>query len=164
MKGLISNHTSFLDAIVTVLAIPSTVRPLGKIELKKFPLLGIVIGIFGVFVDRKNAESRKKSVQNMKKVIENGDNILIFPEGTMNRTDKKLQDFYDGAFRIAKETGIEIVPLVINGANRLLPPSKFYLMPGKVSVEVGAPVNTNSYSMEELKSFCYQWIYDRVEK
>ncbi|MDH5379578.1 MAG: 1-acyl-sn-glycerol-3-phosphate acyltransferase [Cyclobacteriaceae bacterium] len=158
----VCNHTSFLDAIVTPLAIPGAVRPLGKKELKKFPLLGIVIGRFGVFVDRKDQASRKESLGNMSKVAESGDNVLIFPEGTTNRTGKPLQDFYDGAFKIAKETNLDIVPMVVLNAANLLPPSKISLRPGVVYVEVGDPISCKNHTVKELKEISRNWILSRV--
>jgi 1-acyl-sn-glycerol-3-phosphate acyltransferase len=60
-------------------------------------------------------------VEELKIDLGNGQSILIFPEGTMNRSDAPLSEFYDGAFRLAIETQTAIVPMVILNARKLLP-------------------------------------------
>ena len=136
----ISNHTSFLDAVALVQAIPGAIKPLGKVELLRIPIMGWVIGRFAVIVDRGSKESRRESMKKLAAAVHDKDSILIFPEGTMNRTSEPLQKFYEGAFRIAREAQVPIKPIVIQNAGKLLPPSKLRLLPGKVRLTFGPPI------------------------
>lgn len=117
----VCNHNSYLDAIAVVLAIPGSFKPLGKIEMVKTPIFGMIYRRVVVLIDRKSQESRARSVEELKIDLGNGQSILIFPEGTMNRSDEPLSEFYDGAFRLAIETQTAIVPMVILNARKLLP-------------------------------------------
>lgn len=120
----VCNHNSYLDAIAVVLAVPGSFKPLGKIEMVKTPIFGMIYRRVVVLIDRKSQESRARSVEELKIDLSNGQSILIFPEGTMNRSDAPLSEFYDGAFRLAIETQTAIVPMVILNARKLLPRNK----------------------------------------
>jgi 1-acyl-sn-glycerol-3-phosphate acyltransferase len=70
--------------------------------------------------------------------------VIFFPEGHRSR-DGKLQPFYSGAFRLAQETGVSIVPLCITGTDNMLPPGHFFLHPAKVRLKALSPVNPADY-------------------
>lgn len=80
-----------------------------------------------VVVDRSSNESRKKSLDRLKDILNMGINILVFPEGTQNRTKELLQPFKDGAFRIAADTQKPLLPMVVIGAGKLMPPGTIRL-------------------------------------
>lgn len=145
-----SNHTSFLDVPGLCLGVPTQFRPLAKRELLKIPVFGWIVRVAAIIVDRSSTESRKKSVKKLKQVLGEGISILIFPEGTQNRTDQPLQPFYDGAFRIAVEAGAPIMPIVITNAGKLMPPNSLKIKPGKIKVIFGEEVDTSGYSLSEL--------------
>jgi 1-acyl-sn-glycerol-3-phosphate acyltransferase len=115
------NHSSYLDSIAVVRVIPQSFKPLGKVEMVKIPIFGLVYKKLVVLIDRASKESREKSVKSLKMEIMNGLSILIFPEGTMNKGDQLLGDFYDGAFRIAIETQTPIMPLTIINTKEIMP-------------------------------------------
>lgn len=69
-----------------------------------------------------------------------GINILIFPEGTQNRTKEMMQPFKDGAFRIAMDTEKPILPMVVIGAGKLMPPGTIRLRPGRIKIIVGKEI------------------------
>jgi 1-acyl-sn-glycerol-3-phosphate acyltransferase len=127
----VANHISFLDAA----AIPKTfrfaIRPLGKVEMAKVPLFGFIYKKAIVTVDRSSPQNRTRSVQILKSILRKGISILVFPEGTFNETGKPLKEFYDGAFRIAIETGTPLKPvLLLDTYSRLHYSSVFSLTPG----------------------------------
>jgi 1-acyl-sn-glycerol-3-phosphate acyltransferase len=95
-------------------------------------------------------ESRKRSMTYLKKMLDLGINILIFPEGTQNRSGQLLQPFYDGAFRIAIETQQPIMPMAVLGAGRLMPPGKFSVLPGRIRIVVGEEVPTNGLTIDDV--------------
>jgi len=146
----ISNHTSFLDIPGITMMIKGQFRPLAKKELKKLPVFGWIAQAASVIVDRSSNESRRKSMEHLKKILEMNIPILIFPEGTQNRTAELLQPFYDGAFRIAIETQQPIMPVVIIGAGRLMPPGKFFIQPGKIKIVVGNEITTEGLQLKDV--------------
>ncbi len=108
----VSNHISFLDAAFIIDVIRQPFRPLGKIEIQKVPVFGIIYKVVVVVVDRSSPENRAKSMRELKEVIKKGISILIFPEGTFNETQHPLKECYDGAFRLAIETQTPIKPML----------------------------------------------------
>ncbi len=130
----VSNHTSFLDIPGLWMLIPGDFRPIAKKELLKIPVFGFIVKSAAVIVDRSSHESRKKSVEYAKMILSHGISMLIFAEGTQNRTKEVLQPFKDGAFRIAIDTQTPILPIIIIGAGKLMPPGTLNLSPGKIKV------------------------------
>lgn len=147
---IISNHTSFLDTPAIPQAIDAPFKALAKKELTKIPIFGIIIKTITEVVDRSNPQSRQKSKNRLNEVLTNENSILVFPEGTMNRTDKPLQGFYDGAFRIAIDAQAPILPVVIKGAAKLMKPSSFLMKPGKVYVKLLEPISTKGLVQKDL--------------
>ncbi|MEM9391968.1 MAG: lysophospholipid acyltransferase family protein, partial [Bacteroidota bacterium] len=97
----------------------------------------------------------------LKKHIQSGISLLIFAEGTQNRTKQPLTPFYDGAFRLAQETQTPLMPMVVINAGKLMPPSSINIRPGKIKVIFGEPVAVNENSVvSELK----QTTYDQMLK
>src|SRR5687768_6992279 len=125
----VSNHTSFLDIPGVRMIIPGQFRPLAKKELKKIPIFSWIAQTATIIVDRTSPESRKKSIDRLKAALKAGISILIFVEGTQNRTKEILQPFHDGAFRIAVDTQEPLLPMVVVGAGRLMPPGTINLKP-----------------------------------
>jgi 1-acyl-sn-glycerol-3-phosphate acyltransferase len=115
-------------------------RPLAKKELLKIPVFGWITRATCVVVDRSSNESRKKSLNHLKEILTMGINILIFPEGTQNRSNEILQPFKDGAFKIAADTQKSLLPLVVVGAGQLMPPGTINLKPGLIKIIVGKEI------------------------
>ena len=128
----VSNHISYLDAAILVKAFRQPIRPLGRIELSKVPVFGFIYRNAIVTVDRSSPENRANSVRILKSVIRKGISVLVFPEGTFNKTHQPLKEFYDGAFRVAIETQTPIKPvLFLDAYSRLHYQGIFSLTPGK---------------------------------
>ena len=128
----VANHISYLDSAIIPKTFRHPVRPLGKVEMTRIPVFGFIYKNAIVTVDRSNPANRAKSVQLLKALLRKGISILVFPEGTFNMTHKPLKDFYDGAFRIAIETGTPIRPvLLLNSYDRMNYQTIFSLNPGK---------------------------------
>ena len=128
----ISNHISYLDTPVIVKTFRQNVRALGKIEMSKVPIFGFIYRKAIVTVDRSCAENRAKSVHILKATLQKDISILVFPEGTFNTTQKPLKEFYNGAFRIAIETGTPVKPvLFLDTYTRMNYESILSLNPGR---------------------------------
>jgi len=155
----IFNHRSFIDAPVIPIAIPQEIRAIGKKELSKVPFFGFVVSRVAVWVDRKDAASRKISVERLLKILGSGISIVVAPEGTRNDTPKTLLPFQRGAFRIAVETGIPILPMAVIGADRIMKRGSILLQPGKVQIYFSAPIDTKPYQAsgdyQSLSDKCY---------
>src|SRR5688572_6218585 len=161
----VSNHTSFLDIPGIRMIIPGQFRPLAKKELKKIPVFGWIASAATVIVDRSSHESRKKSIDRLKNMLRQGISILIFAEGTQNRTKEILQPFHDGAFRIAIDTQQPILPMVVIGAGKLMPPGTIDLKPGKIRIYVGNEIPTVGLTVKEvtaLKQTTFEQMKDLI--
>lgn len=147
----VSNHTSFLDIPGLTMLIPGQFRPLAKKELLKIPVFGWIARTAAIIVDRSSPESRKKSIDKLKGFLLRGISILIFVEGTQNRTTKLLQPFKDGAFRIAIDTQQPVLPIVVIGAGPLMPPGTINLKPGLIRIYVGKEIPTTGLTTQEVR-------------
>lgn len=137
----IFNHRSFLDAPIIPVTVPKEVRAIGKKELSKIPIFGLIVDRVAIWVDRSNPESRKKGLEAVKKLAHLGKSIIIAPEGTRNDTDTTLLPFKRGAFRLSVETQMEILPMAIIGADKILPKGSLLLSPGSVKVIFSKAMN-----------------------
>jgi 1-acyl-sn-glycerol-3-phosphate acyltransferase len=160
----VSNHNSYMDIPQMLKAIRRPMRILGKAEMGKVPVFGIVYNAAVVPVLRGSAEARAKSVAVLKSVLNKNISIFIAPEGTFNMTTAPLATFYDGAFRLAIETQTPIKPILfLDGVNRMHWRSVFALSPGKlrtVYLEEISPEGFTPYDVDLLK----QKVYELMEK
>lgn len=156
----ISNHNSYMDIPQMLKAIRSPLRILGKAEMGKVPVFGIIYNACVVPVLRGSTQARAKSVMMLKSVLNKEISVYIAPEGTFNMTDQPLIDFYDGAFRLAIETQTPIKPMLfLDGVKRMHWRSVFALTPGKlrtVYLEEVSPHGLTPYDVEQLKQKVYQ--------
>ena len=147
----VANHNSFLDAAVAVETIRQPFRALGKAEMAKIPVFGLIYRICVVIVQRDNAESRARSVRGLKTILKHGVSILVFPEGTFNDTGRPLKAFFDGAFRVAIETGTQICPILfLDDHDRMPFPPLFTLNPGPSRAVFLPPVSVDGMEMKDL--------------
>lgn len=161
------NHTSFLDAPGVRLMIPGEFRPMAKKELTRIPIFGWIVSSACIIVDRANAESRKRSLQQIIQILKQKISALIFVEGTQNRTNELLQPFKDGAFRMSFETNTPIVPMVIIGAADLMKPGEIKVKgPGTIKVIFGEPLYPNDFneSMAAFKEKTFQVMLNLIQQ
>lgn len=170
----VANHISYLDSAIIPKVFRQPVRPLGKAEMTRVPIFGTIYKYAIVTVDRSNPANRVRSVQLLKSVLRKGISVLVFPEGTFNESGQPLKDFYDGAFRIAIETGTPIQPvLLLDMYNRMHTNSVFSLNPGKSRAVFLPEIGVDGLSLseapllkekvfktmeEELKAYYVSWI------
>lgn len=147
----VSNHQSQLDILIAAVSSFNTFRFLAKAELTKLPVLGYIIKRLYVPVERKSKTERTKSVDTMRRSLQEGVSVYIYPEGTRNKTDKPLLDFYDGAFRLAIENQAPLAVLTIGDSRRLLNPLKFMdLRPGIIHCTWDKPIETTGMTLDDL--------------
>ena len=160
----VANHISYMDIPAAVRCIHQPVRALGKYEMVKYPIFGIIYKATVVLVDRKSAHKRAESVRALKTVLQQGVSIFIFPEGTFNETSHPLKGFYDGAFRIAIETQTPIKPILfLDTHERMHYRGFFELTPGRSRVVYLQEVNVQGYSIDQLHEL-KQKVYNQMEE
>ncbi len=147
----VANHISYMDIPCIIRCIHQPVRILGKAEMVKYPVFGIIYRMVVVLVDRSSPEKRAKSVRGLKAALNRHISIFIFPEGTFNETAAPLKDFFDGAFRIAIETQTPIKPILfIDTLERMHYRGIMQLIPGKCRTVYLAEVPVNGYTLKEV--------------
>lgn len=147
----IANHISYLDAPILAKSIRTPVRALGKVETAKVPLFGFIYKNAIVTVDRSSPENRRKSLAQLKATLARGISVFIFPEGTFNTTGQPLKELYDGAFRLALETGTALHPvLFVDSYERMPHESAWGLNPGRCRVVFLKPIAVDGLLMADL--------------
>lgn len=148
----IPTHTSWMDIPAIPLIANGPIKTLSKKEVGDMPIFGPVARLCAVMVDRSNPASRIRSIDTMRKALNAGTSLLIYPEGTVNKTQKPLAPFYDGAFKLAAESHRPLVPIVVKGCAKRMPPRSMLISPGLVKIRILPPVDTKSLSAEELSN------------
>jgi 1-acyl-sn-glycerol-3-phosphate acyltransferase len=148
---MVTNHNSFLDTPVSYVNIRAPFRTLAKRELLKVPIMGFIFKTSGVMVDRSSPESRKASYERMVESITLGETLMIYPEGTQNRTQEPMQPFFDGAFKLAVATQVPILPIVTINARRVMPQAQFgKIWPGVITQHFLEPISTVGMTPEDV--------------
>ncbi len=150
-----SNHHSYLDILLPYLVIPHYFIFLGKREIQNAPLFNIFFKGMNILVDRKSNIDSHKAFTRAGEEIEKGRSIFIFPEGGIMSRDHFLHGFKNGAFRLAIEKQVPIVPITYKNNFRLLQTGSFLMAdarPGISHVVVHEPISTKGMSMEDLVS------------
>lgn len=159
------NHGSTADIIIGAAAMTNRYRPLGKKELTQIPLMGYMFKKAVVLVDRSDPDSRKESMDTMREIIKQQFSIMIAPEGTRNRTPLPLQPFKDGAFRLAIEFNLPLVPMVLLNTRKLYPNNSWLLERCELKCHFLKPVSTDGLTEEDvepLKNQIHKLIEDYV--
>ena len=153
---VVCNHNSMLDIPVSFPFLPRANKTIAKKSLSKIPIFGWIYSIGTVLVDRNDSKSRQDSYDKMKYVLNHGLDMLIYPEGTRNKTSAPLKSFYDGAFKLAIETQKPIVPVVLLNTKKMLPAKPvMYFKPGKITMHILPPVFPENHSIDSLKKTVY---------
>ncbi|WP_420388411.1 lysophospholipid acyltransferase family protein [Roseivirga sp.] len=159
------NHTSFLDAPAIPIAIPSSLVALGKKELSQIPVFGWITGRFAIWVDRSDPESRKAGSQRLKQLLSGGTSVLVAPEGTRNNTDEPLLPFRYGPFRLAIESQIPILPVIIHNAGKLMKRGSLLLTPGVVHSYCLPEISVEGLTeddLDELTNSTYELMKNKI--
>lgn len=154
---VVCNHNSFMDPPLSSPGIPTANKTIAKVEMSRIPLFGIVYKRGSVLVDRKSEDSRKQSYAQMKKVLDMGLHMCIYPEGTRNKTSEPLRPFHDGAFRLAVETDKPIIPAVLFYTKKVLPADKtFFFWPHKVEMHFLPAISSTGKQTQQLKQEVFE--------
>ncbi|HOW87556.1 MAG TPA: lysophospholipid acyltransferase family protein [Candidatus Omnitrophota bacterium] len=165
---VVANHQSLIDILVACAALPIHFKFLAKRELFFIPFMGWAMALAGYIpVDRASHKSGRSAMQRISAVLKKGISVLLFPEGTRS-PDGKIHAFKMGAFKLAKDNGVEILPVVMDGTGQALP-KKSWLIKHKSTfvVSIGKPVSLadlGDSSLEEMKEKIRHEMIGRLEK
>ena len=128
-----------------------------KKELEKIVLVGFACKKAGhVFVDDSSMHGIKKTIEDAEKTIGNGMSVVIFPEGSRS-FDGKMIPFKRGAFMLASEFGLPVVPITINGSFKALPRTTYNITPTTITLTIHKPIypGPNGFNTKALMKQCY---------
>ncbi len=157
------NHTSLIDPFLLVILSKNPIVFVGKKELAKIPVFGFFYKKAIIVVDRSSAESRKRVFKEAKRRLQNGVSIAIFPEGLVPTEDVVLSPFKKGAFSLAIEFKIPIVPQVYYDCKRLFSWNFFKGGVGVLRVHQHKFVETKDFTlddMDDLKDKTFNLMYN----
>ena len=144
------NHQSFIEVPLLVTYLKHNFAYLAKKELFKYPIWKQGITLIGVVpIDRSNTQSAVESARLATEKLRNGKSYVIYPEGTRSR-DGRLLPFKKGAFMMAIEAGVPIVPVSISGSTKIMPKGEIKIFPSTVYITVHEPISTAGYSRENI--------------
>ena len=146
---VVSNHESFAD-ILLISNLPWEMKWLSKAELFRIPLLGWMMRLAGdVPVRRGFGPSAVEAIEQCRRILRNNVSVMIFPEGTRSTTGRMLP-FKDGAFRLAVEAGVPVLPLVVAGSGTALPKKGWKMGRSDAEVRVLEPVPTEGLTLDDV--------------
>lgn len=127
---LVANHLSLMDIPLLYGWLPLDLKWIMKKEVRKIPVIGGATAMLGhIFLDRSNREAAIRELQRVKEDLQPGTSILFFPEGTRSRNGK-LQAFKMGAFHMARDLDVPVLPITLVGNDAILTPDGMDLFPG----------------------------------
>lgn len=159
---VVANHQSHYDILALYGWLDMDFRWVMKQELRKIPFFGLACAKLGhVFVDRSNIRRANESISRVKNQITNGTSILFFPEGTRSSGIKMLP-FKRGAFKMACELDLPVLPISINGSGRILPSRTLNLLPGSAEIIIHPPIPIDGRSDKELSALAREVIASKL--
>ena len=146
---VVSNHESFTD-ILLISHLPWEMKWLSKAELFRIPIMGWMLWLVGdIPVKRGFGPSALEAMARCRKALDNRVSVMIVPEGTRSRTSELLP-FKDGAFRLAIEAGVPILPLAVSGTRTALPKHDWRFGRSVAEVQVLEPVETAGLTLADV--------------
>jgi 1-acyl-sn-glycerol-3-phosphate acyltransferase len=162
------NHTSKLDNMTLVGKLGIDMIFLGLESFKKIPLFGYFLKTIDIPVNPKNKTQAAIAYRRVLATLEDGKNMIIFPEGTISRITPTLSKFKSGAFKLAIEAQVDILPVTVIGHWKSLPENKkFRFWPGTLIHYVHGPISTKDMTLEDvdtLKQKVFDIIASKLEE
>lgn len=146
----VSNHTSYSDAILHTAILPAGTAIIGKAELFHFkPFRALLLKLGHFLVNRSDIVKDLSNLKHMAEHLKAGKSLMIFPEGTFTQIPGLLP-FKSGAFKLAVENNIPIVPVTLRGTRKFLPDSSYLLHPTKIEVIASKPIKPKGKGWKEI--------------
>ncbi|MBP1668682.1 MAG: plsC [Bacteroidetes bacterium] len=147
---VISNHVSLYDIFLIYGWLGIDIKWVMKKELRKIPGVGFGSRKVGhIFLDRSNRIAAVESLNEAKRRLVSGTSVVMFPEGTRSVTGK-IGTFKRGAFKLALDLGLPILPLTLVDTIKIMPTNTLNIMPGRVKMIIHEPIDIKKYTEETL--------------
>ncbi|WP_410795628.1 lysophospholipid acyltransferase family protein [Parabacteroides sp. FAFU027] len=148
----VANHQGAFDIFLIYGFLNHNFRWIMKQELRSLPFVGAACASAGhIFVDRSNPKSIKESLENARKQLSGGLSVVVFPEGSRTQTGK-IGRFKKGAFQLATDLNLPIVPISIDGPFRIMPRGAHTLRPMHLKLVIHEPISTDDLSVDDIPS------------
>jgi len=146
-----SNHASLFDIPCVLAGVPDQIRIIYKRELETIPFFGwgLKWGHY-IGVERTSVSSAMQSLAEAARKIREGASVLLYAEGTRTK-DGRLQSFKRGAFKLAAEAGVPVIPLTINGTFRILRRGSLVVRPTRVHLHLEEPILSDGTQGKEAE-------------
>ena len=162
----VANHQSMFDVWLVYGWLPVIFKWLMKAELRKVPFVGTGCKAAGhIFIDRRSTKAAMESLKEVEKQLVNGVCTVIFPEGTRS-LNGEVGRFKRGAFQIAWDLGLPIIPLSLDGCYEVLPKGKPFVYRAPVHMHIGEPIDLKQFSdpNEAIEAVRNEVIAGRISK
>lgn len=166
----VPNHQSMFDVFLIYGFLGKNIKWVQKQELRKIPFVGKASEMAGhVFVDQSNLRNMKDTITKAEAQITEGVSMVVFPEGARTKTGK-MGRFKRGAFIIAKEMNLSVVPITLNGPFDVMKIHTYLINPGKLELVIHEPISLESVTeeqlptvMEEAREVIYKDLWDKYQ-
>jgi 1-acyl-sn-glycerol-3-phosphate acyltransferase len=162
---VIMNHLNIADMIALAYGLRVPAKTLIKKELLYIPFLGQMFGLACLPMDRSSKKARHASKVRLLKDLKAGISVLIFPEGTRNRSKGPLLPFYDGAFELALEAQVPILPVVLTNTKKINRVGTLLFQPGTLEITHLTPIITMGKTidqLDEIKQRAFDAMHDYI--
>jgi 1-acyl-sn-glycerol-3-phosphate acyltransferase len=149
-----ANHTSYLDIILSYCVLKQYFVFMGKQELKKVPLFNVFFRDMNILVNRKSITASYQALQRAANELRKKNSIILFPEGTISRKAPILKDFKSGAFKLAIDEQVEIIPITFENNWKFLQDKAFLqgnMRPGLARIVVHKPITTKGLGEKDVE-------------
>lgn len=148
---IVSNHQSIYDIFLIYGWLGIDIKWVMKKELAKVPGVGFGSKKVGhIFLDRSNSRVALETLNHAKQKLVNGTSVVIFPEGTRSITGQP-GTFKKGAFRLALDLKLPILPLTLMGTNHIMPTGTLDIKPGKATLVIHKPIEIQNYNDDNIR-------------
>lgn len=164
------NHQGVFDIFLIYGYLGQNIKWVQKQELRKIPFVGKACEIAGhVYVDQSSPRSMKDTIEKAEAQLQKGVSMSIFPEGSRT-SNGKMSRFKRGAFIIANEMKLPIVPVTVNGPYDLMKIHTYLINPCKLELIIHEPIPTDNLTTEDIpelinqtKEVVYSGLWDKYK-
>jgi 1-acyl-sn-glycerol-3-phosphate acyltransferase len=147
----VSNHQSAYDIFLIYGYLGQPIKWVMKQSLRKIPLVGFACEKAGfIFVDTSSPQAAARTIHEAERRLKSGASIAIFPEGSRTKTGK-INAFKKGAFQMALDLKLPVVPVTINGSYEVMPTHSYLIYPHKMELVIHEPIPASAVTAENLR-------------
>jgi 1-acyl-sn-glycerol-3-phosphate acyltransferase len=135
-----ANHTSYFDVLPLMLGLGVPYHFVAKLEVRHMPFIGVFLKQMGhVWFDRTKGDARLKQSEQILQLLQEGESVFIFPEGTFTKEDG-IRPFQLGAFKAAVSANVPIIPVSLAGTRKFLRDGTYLPRPSDVTITLSPPI------------------------